>query len=474
MLGGIEFVILLALAHILLSTQTSAQAEGSFALSYFSTMVAVISAAIFFSLGLYNRTVISNVQMMMARMLIGCLIVGVVSYFCIKGYFLVYPADADAYPPRYYFYLPSGILLGISILISTRVLFLFLADLRMFRQRILFIGDRDQADQLRQQVQSDQALGFDIVGVVTLGDGTPPIAARAAGAESLHVDAMAAADTSAVRGLDAKPGEIAELVRYYEVDEIVVVPEQRGHLPVEELLDCKLRGVRATEYLTFVERELGRIQLDRLDAGWMVFSDGFNTNRLRTGAKTAFDVAISLILLLFTAPIVLVTAVLIKLESPGPVFYRQERVGLNGKPFTLIKFRSMTVDAEKHDGPRWADVQDSRVTEVGRFIRKTRIDEIPQIINALRGEMSLIGPRPERPFFVDSLCKSIPYYGERHRVKPGITGWAQINYPYGASIEDAREKLAYDLYYVKNGSLFLDFIILLQTVRVILWPQGAR
>ena len=245
-----------------------------------------------------------------------------------------------------------------------------------------------------------------------------------------------------------------------------------------DLIGCRRnhveQGVRVTGYLSFVERELGRIVLDDLDPNWLIFSDGFDKSVFRDAAKRAFDLIVSLLLLLFTLPITAVAALLIKLDSPGPVFYRQERVGRDGRTFTLTKFRSMRVDAEQQGGPRWAAEKDDRITEVGAFIRQTRIDELPQIINVLRGEMSIIGPRPERPFFVDTLTDAIPFYGERHRVKPGITGWAQINYPYGASIEDAREKLSYDLYYVKNTSLFLDVIILLQTVRVILWPSGVR
>lgn len=190
--------------------------------------------------------------------------------------------------------------------------------------------------------------------------------------------------------------------------------------------------------------------------------------------KRIFDVCASLILLVAALPILLFVAVLVKLESPGPVFYRQERVGLNGQPFMLLKFRSMRTDAEADGVPRWAAVNDSRITRLGNFIRKTRIDEIPQIFNVLKGEMSFIGPRPERPFFVDQLVEAIPYYLERHRVKPGISGWAQLNYPYGASIEDAKEKFQFDLYYIKNYSLFLDLIVLIQTARVVLWPNGAR
>ena len=206
----------------------------------------------------------------------------------------------------------------------------------------------------------------------------------------------------------------------------------------------------------------------------MIFSDGFSSGRiLFSAAKRIFDILVSVILLLLTAPLIVIFALLVKLDSKGPAFFRQRRVGLYGETFDLIKLRSMRVDAEK-DGAKWAEEDDPRVTRIGRFIRKVRIDELPQSWSVLKGDMSFVGPRPEVPKSVDDLQEQIPFYGERHMVKPGITGWAQINYPYGASIEDSRKKLEYDLYYAKNYTPFLDLLILLQTVRVILWPEGAR
>jgi sugar transferase (PEP-CTERM system associated) len=245
-------------------------------------------------------------------------------------------------------------------------------------------------------------------------------------------------------------------------------------MPVKALLDCKLEGVLVSDYSTFWESETGKVDLDALHPSWLIFSDGFVGGWMQSMFKRAFDIFASAVLLAVSLPVIVLTALVIRLTSPGPVFYRQERVGLNGKPFMLLKFRSMRVDAERDGVPRWAAVNDNRVTPVGAFIRNTRIDEIPQIFNVLKGEMSFIGPRPERPFFVEELRHAIPYYFERHRVKPGISGWAQLNYPYGASVEDAKQKFQYDLYYIKNYSLFLDFIVLVQTARVILWPQGVR
>jgi sugar transferase (PEP-CTERM system associated) len=273
---------------------------------------------------------------------------------------------------------------------------------------------------------------------------------------------------------DDKP--LSELIDRYQVNEILLAVRERrsGGLPISELLDCKLRGVRITELSTFFERENGHLQLDSMNASWMILGEGFHQGLLRDTVKRVFDLLVSLTLLTVTSPIMLITAILIKLESHGPVFYRQERIGQHGRPFSIFKFRSMRADAEKDGRPQWARKNDDRITLIGRFIRRTRIDELPQVFNVFMGEMSFVGPRPERPYFVADLNRKIPYYGVRHIVKPGITGWAQVRYPYGASVEDSLEKLQYDLYYVKNHSLFLDLMILTQTVQVVLWGQGAR
>lgn len=240
------------------------------------------------------------------------------------------------------------------------------------------------------------------------------------------------------------------------------------------LLDLRLRGVRVFDAFGFCEQMLGRVALERLDALWFLGPEGFASGRITQALKRVCDVAVSLLLLTSTLPLIVVTAIAVRLDSPGPVLYRQERVGLYGRRFTLLKFRSMRADAEASGTPRWAAKQDSRVTRTGRFIRATRIDELPQLLNVLKGDMSLVGPRPERPHFVEQLAEVIPFYTERCYVRPGMTGWAQINYPYGASIEDAREKLAYDLYYVKYRNLLLDLLILASTVRVVIFREGAR
>jgi exopolysaccharide biosynthesis polyprenyl glycosylphosphotransferase len=255
---------------------------------------------------------------------------------------------------------------------------------------------------------------------------------------------------------------------------VVVADEPGARSPASFLIDWKLRGTRIFDVPGFTEQHLGRIDPDATADANLLYADGFGGGRLDAAIKRGCDIFFSLMLLFLTFPVMLVTAALIKLDSPGPVFYRQRRVGLHNAVFTVLKFRSMRTDAEQGDQARWAQRYDPRITRVGRFIRSVRIDELPQLINVLRGDMSLVGPRPERPAFVEQLAKIIPHYQQRSYVKPGLTGWAQVNYPYGASIEDAREKLAYDLYYVKNRHLLLDIMILLATVRVVLFREGAR
>ena len=278
------------------------------------------------------------------------------------------------------------------------------------------------------------------------------------------------------RHLLAPTGTLSETACRLGVDEIVVALTERrsGSMPLRQLLDCKASGVRVHDLNTHFEKTLGQIRLDYLSASWLIFGEGFNQGAWRTGMKRVFDIVCATGLCLLALPLMAVTALLIKLESRGPVLYCQERVGLNGSKFSIAKFRSMRADAE-HDGqPRWAAANDSRITRVGHFIRRLRIDELPQLLNVLRGDMSLVGPRPERPFFVDQLTHEISFYALRHSVKPGVTGWAQVRYPYGATVEDSQEKLQYDLYYVKNHTLFLDLVVLFETVGVVLTGKGAR
>ena len=270
---------------------------------------------------------------------------------------------------------------------------------------------------------------------------------------------------------------LIDYVKSNDIDEIVVAfDDRRNNIPVDDILACKMQGIQVIDVSTFYERQLGKIKLDSLHPSNFIFADGFTQAVLKSSGKRVFDVVVSSLLFILLLPFMALTALAIYIESgfQGPVIYRQIRVGLNGEDFEILKFRSMGVDAEKDGVAQWAQSNDNRITKVGSFIRKTRLDELPQLYNVLRGDMSFVGPRPERPQFVSELAKTIEYYEMRHHVKPGITGWAQICYPYGASEEDAREKLQYDLYYLKNYSLFLDTTILLQTIQVVLWSKGGR
>jgi sugar transferase (PEP-CTERM system associated) len=270
-------------------------------------------------------------------------------------------------------------------------------------------------------------------------------------------------------------GTLLDVARRLRVDEIVVALTERrsGSMPMRELLDCKLSGIRVYDVTSHFEKTQGQIRIDFVNAGWLIFGDGFNQSFTRTLVKRLFDIFCALTLILVSGPVMLLAALAIRFESRGPILYRQQRVGLNGSTFDVVKFRSMRVDAEK-DGPRWAAQKDDRITRIGAIIRRTRIDELPQLFNVLKGDMSLVGPRPERPYFVEQLTQQIPYFAVRQSVKPGLTGWAQVRYQYGSTIEDSQQKLQFDLYYVKNHTLFLDCVILLETVGVVLTGKGAR
>ncbi len=323
-----------------------------------------------------------------------------------------------------------------------------------FKRRVVVLGAGHRAARILALSQQP-GINFVAAGFVAMGE-----------AEAVVDGAVPRADI---------PNLAAHIVDLNAGEVVLALEERRNALPLKDLLRVRTTGVQVIEISTFLERETGRIDLNSVNPSWLIFSDGFASGRMLSSVfKRAFDIVASLILLAATLPIILVTALAIKLESRGPAFYRQRRVGLYNQGFDILKLRSMRQDAEIAGKAVWAAEDDPRITRIGRFIRKVRIDELPQTWTVLRGEMSFVGPRPERPQFVDELETQLPYYAERHMVKPGITGWAQINYPYGASIEDARHKLEYDLYYAKNYSPFLDMLILLQTLRVVLWPTGAR
>jgi sugar transferase (PEP-CTERM system associated) len=275
--------------------------------------------------------------------------------------------------------------------------------------------------------------------------------------------------------IDNSRANLVELARKHDVDEIVIaMDDRRRGFPIRELLDCKFAGIDVVDILTFLERESGKVMVGLMEPSWMIFSEGFTRRSSRMAVARCVDLAAAVVGLVVGWPLMALTALAILIEDGRPVLYRQTRVGFLGEPFQLLKFRSMTKDAEKRGEARWAQRNDSRVTKVGALIRKLRLDELPQLLNIIRGDMRLVGPRPERPEFVTSLVETIPYYHERHCVKPGLTGWAQLSYPYGSSERDALEKLQFDLYYVKNQSLMFDLVILLQTVEVVIWGKGAR
>ncbi len=265
-------------------------------------------------------------------------------------------------------------------------------------------------------------------------------------------------------------------VRRQKIDKVIVaVREKRGGvLPLRDLLECRIHGVRVIDQTQFYEEVRSEFPIESLKASWLIYSQGFEQGAVRTAVKRCFDLVSASILLALAAPVMVLTAIAIRLDTPGPILYRQERVGRAGSRFQCVKFRSMRIDAERDGAPRWAQVGDARITRVGRLIRKLRIDELPQLLNVLSGEMSLVGPRPERPVFVEQLKQRVPFYDVRHSVKPGLTGWAQVRFNYAATLEDSKRKLQYDLYYVKNHSLFLDCLILLETVRVVLRGEGAH
>lgn len=271
------------------------------------------------------------------------------------------------------------------------------------------------------------------------------------------------------------PGDLAAYARKHRIQEIVVALDHASTaLPEQDLILCRMEGIRVTDSASFLERVTGQVKLDLLESHWLIFSPGFRRGKLRGFAKRSTDILYASLGLFLTVPLLPILALLIKLDSPGPVFYRQRRVGLDNTTFDIYKFRSMRQDAEADGLARWAEMNDNRITKFGHFLRQSRLDELPQFFNVLKGDMSLVGPRPERPEFTNDLAEKLPHYQNRHTVRPGITGWAQIHYPYGATLEDACRKLEYDLYYVKNHSLFLDLITLLLTVRIAVGGVGAR
>lgn len=368
------------------------------------------------------------------------------------GLFVLYYLVPQSYIGRGVLAMALG--LGFIGVVAARYLVLQLFGAQAFKRRVLVYGAGRNANLINTRLRrvSDRR-AFLIVGFL-------PISGQAEEVE----------ESQLVRS----PELLQAVAERLGIHEIVVAPdERRGGLPMEQLLACAQRGIAVTDLTAFFEREAGKIKLSVLNPSTLVFSGGFDHSLPRRLSKRAFDIAAAIILLLLAWPAMLLVALAIFLESGAPVLYRQVRVGQSGRDFSLIKFRSMRTDAEKN-GAQWAQKNDDRITRVGHFIRLTRLDELPQLFNVLSGDMSFVGPRPERPQFVDQLCQEIRYYDIRHSVKPGLTGWAQLRYPYGASVKDAEEKLKFDLFYVKNQGLILDLMILLQTVEVVMFRRGAR
>jgi sugar transferase (PEP-CTERM system associated) len=341
-------------------------------------------------------------------------------------------------------------------LVLSRMIFSQVVDESLFKRRVLVYGSGRNAAAIANLRRRSDRRGFQVVGYVQAHDEDFAVAPGAM--------------------LEAPHGLSALCVQQDIAEVVVAMEDRRRGFPILELLECRLAGIDVTEILTFLERETGRVRIDLLNPSWLIFGEGFRRSSLRLFSARALDVTASSLILLLTFPVMLLTALAIKLEEGwrAPVLYAQQRVGLAGRPFKVLKFRSMRQDAERDGRARWATKGDTRVTRVGAFIRKCRIDELPQILCVLEGHMSFVGPRPERPEFVAELSQKIPYYVQRHCVKPGITGWAQLCYPYGSSEQDALEKLQYDLYYIKNNTLLFDLAILLQTVEVVVMGQGAR
>ncbi|TCO41276.1 TIGR03013 family XrtA/PEP-CTERM system glycosyltransferase [Dokdonella fugitiva] len=400
------------------------------------------------ALGLYQQHLRENWFGLFARQLVG-FVLGVLGLITI---YYLFPAVAIG---RGVFAI--AIVIGFAAVQGWRVLIARLVDVESLKRRVLVLGAGNNAATIPQRMRRrTDRRGFIILGFVRMGEE----------AVCVPEDRLLVVE-----------GSLRAFAESLQVNEIVVGPDdRRGGLPMDELLDCKQAGIAVSNLASFFERELGIVKLSLVDPSWLVFSQGFDNSPLRHAIKRVFDVSIALLVLAFAWPFMLLVALAIRLESgPGqPILYRQDRVGEHGRVFALAKFRSMRTDAERDGVARWAKPGDDRVTRVGRFIRRARLDELPQLWNILRGDMSVIGPRPERPSIVDDLARQIRYYNLRHCVKPGLAGWAQLRYPYGASVEDAVEKLKYDLFYVKNHDLLFDLTILVQTVEVVLFGRGAR
>jgi len=408
-------------------------------------LVPVITVPILLGVGGYQSDSIRDFRVFIVRLLVAIL----ASSLALSAFLYLLPML-----PLWRSILVLSMVFSSAIVLIIHGFFLLFADTKFLSRRVVILGAGKEAEELKEYAEKATEAGLNIVGVVQI-PGQPH-----------RIDDSIVLEDMSMFG---------SLTNDMEAEMVLIADDGMHNLPIEALIACKLNGTEIKDRLSFYEQVRGYVALDSVKAEWIIFSDGFRGGSgFERFSKRVLDVLISSIMLLLTAPIMVVAGIMVRLTSRGAIFYKQERVGLYGQTFNLLKFRSMKEDAEKAGKPEWAKESDPRVTLIGNFLRRTRIDELPQIVNVLRGDMSFVGPRPERPFFVRQFEKDIPFYQERHYLKPGITGWAQIQYPYGASFEDSKRKLEYDLYYIKNYSIFLDILIILQTVRVVLFPIGVR
>jgi sugar transferase (PEP-CTERM system associated) len=451
-LAIIEFIALYACNYfvVLYLSGDTVEAGLRSVMSGAASIYALVMLLSTLAMGVYSSGLIESFLSMAVRTVVSYCLLGGSACLILFNIFPVFSFVSSL--------LLESVMVSLVVILIIRRIFYSVVDSSKLKRRLFVLGAGEKAQNLYGAIKNKSLIGFDVVGFI------PAEYDNTALASELLINPV---------------GGIYRLARREKIDEIVVAVDDRrkgegSYFPLDELLECKMNGVKITEAVTFYERELGCIELAEIYRGWMVFGSGFKYSQVRDFIKRVFDILVCVALLLIMWPFMLLTIMAVALETGFPVLYKQQRVGLNGESFWIYKFRSMTLDAEKGGKAVWAQENDVRVTRVGSFIRNTRLDELPQIYNVLKGNMSFVGPRPERPEFVVDLSENLTYYKDRHRVKPGLMGWAQLNYSYGASVDDAANKLKYDLYYVKNHSFMLDILIVVQSIEVILLGKGVR
>lgn len=451
-LGALEFAVLFGTFYLLgfVLDQLGANEAGLQTGAASALLFALVMSCGTLAMGVYFAMVREGFASMFFRTLVAFCFLGGLALTIL---YMVLPNVSPGSDKLFW-----AVLLAILLVTIIRQLFLKVVDSDQLARRVVIFGGGEFAESLMSDYQNNlKASGIRIMGCIP-DSANPRVDSRH------HLPA---------------PTDFFQFCQQNRISEIVIAQQERrksegGRLPVDAFMECKLRGIEVTDAVAFYERELKKARLELLHPSWILFSDGFKASKSRDFTKRAVDLLISLTLAVVLAPVMILTALAVVIESGWPILYSQDRVGARGKVFRIYKFRSMRQDAEKDGKARWASANDSRVTKVGAFIRNTRLDELPQLWNVIKGEMSFVGPRPERPEFVEQLKEQVPFYNTRHYVKPGLMGWAQLNYPYGASIEDARGKLEYDLYYSKNHSIVMDMLIMIQTVEVVLLGKGVR